>query len=335
MGGALPDQPNNVPVLVSKGFVKAKGRPSTAVKFLSPVNGAEVSGVVSISMSTKGKVVSSYILINGVKVASGLSYQWNTAGLPSGLYAITGTVSDGVNTASATITVTINTIIIDPPPPPTETGVIITMPPVANQGSEGSCVAFSVGYAARSADWYYKTGATSYSYSTNIFSPEHLYNQVKFDVDCLSGTAMQTALEYMMANGIVTYASMPYTNGDCSLQPTAAQVTEALNYKIAGFYKIYTTDHVMIKAMIDAKKPVIISIAGDNSFISAKAGFVWKVYSGSGYLAHSVVICGYDDSKNAWKIMNSWGTGWADSGYSWIDYDFFPTRTGTWCYAIN
>lgn len=348
VGGALPDMPNNVPVLISKGFVPvakdvaiaARGkqdRTPPTVTITSPVANAQVSGTVLISFNTydKGGLASYSIAINSVKVASLTFYNWNTTGLPSGLYTITATATDlAGNSKSTSITVTINTVIVEPPPNPS-TEVSLKMPPVGNQGNEGSCVAFSVGYAARSVDWYYKTGATSYSYSTNIFSPEHLYNQVKFDVDCLSGTAMQTALDYIVANGIVTYSSMPYVSGSCDLQPTAAQLTEAAGYKIAGYHKIYTSDKAMIRQMINSNKAVIISIAGDNSFISAKAGFVWRVYSGSGYVAHSVVICGYDDTKNAWKIMNSWGTAWADAGYSWIDYDLFPTRTGTWCYAIN
>jgi hypothetical protein len=39
-----------------------------------------------------------------------------------------------------------------------------------------------------------------------------------------------------------------------------------------------------------------------------------------------MVIAGYDDSKGpngAFRIINSWGTGWGGSGYAWIDYNFF------------
>jgi hypothetical protein len=79
------------------------------------------------------------------------------------------------------------------------------MPPVVSQGGEGACVAFAVGYAARSAEQYYRTNASSYSNSTNVFSPEFLYNQIKFSSDCCSSTAMQTALDFIKLNGIPTY----------------------------------------------------------------------------------------------------------------------------------
>jgi len=36
-----------------------------------------------------------------------------------------------------------------------------------------------------------------------------------------------------------------------------------------------------------------------------------------------MLICGYDDNINSFKVLNSWGSGWGNMGYIWIDYDFF------------
>ena len=35
---------------------------------------------------------------------------------------------------------------------------------------------------------------------------------------------------------------------------------------------------------------------------------------------HGVTLVGWDDSKEAWRIKNSWGTGWGESGFGWIAY---------------
>lgn len=335
---------SSIVVSVSNSIVVVGDLTAPIVNLLSPANGASYNtgDVITISSSASDNVGISNlsISINGTVVGSSASssyaYSWNTASAASGIHTITATARDAAGNQSVrSITVTLNTTVIVPPPP-SGSGVRLTMPPVISQGSEGSCVAFAVGYAARSAEQYYRSGASSYSNGTNIFSPEFLYNQIKFSTDCSSGSAMQTALDFIKLNGICTFQSMPYSSSNgCSLLPSASQASEAQNYKISSYAKLYTTDRVAIKAMVSQNHPVIINILADNSFISAKTGFIWKTYSGSGSLAHALVICGYDDSKNAYLVMNSWGTTWGDAGYSWIDYDFFLTKTGTYCYAIN
>lgn len=312
------------------------------VSITSPGNGTSYDANTILNISTSASdnvgVTSLNISIDGTVVASSSSssqsYTWNTNTAGSGIHTISSTAKDAAgNQTIKSVTVTINTVVVEPP---STSGVRLTMPPVGNQGSEGSCVAFAIGYAARSAEQYYRSGASSYSNSTNIFSPEFLYNQIKFSSDCNSGTAMQTALDFIKLNGIPTYQTMPYSSSNgCSLLPNATQTTEALNYRIGNYSKLYCTDKTAIKAMVSQNHPVIINVIADNSFISAKTGFVWKTYSGSGSLPHCIVICGYDDAKNAYLIMNSWGTAWGDAGYTWIDYDFFLTRTGTYCYVIN
>ena len=35
---------------------------------------------------------------------------------------------------------------------------------------------------------------------------------------------------------------------------------------------------------------------------------------------HAIVLIGWDDSKQAWLLLNSWGTNWGDKGYAWIGF---------------
>lgn len=331
-------------IQVSVNNVTAGDITAPTVNITSPTSGASYDanttitinasasdnvGVSSLNISIDGTVV-------GTSSGSSYSYTWNTSTAASGIHTISSTARDAAgNQTIKSVTVTINTVVVQPP---TSSGVILTMPPVGNQGGEGSCVSFAVGYAARSAEQFYRTNASSYSNSSNIFSPEFLYNQTKASTDCGSGSNITTALDFITNKGISTYQSMPYsfTNG-CTLMPTSVQMNEALNYKISGYSKIISTDRSAIQSMIQQKHPVIIIILADYSFQNAKPGFIWKTYSGSGNLPHSVTICGYDDSKNAYMVMNSWGTTWGDAGYSWIDYNFFETggKVGTYSYVIN
>jgi C1A family cysteine protease len=58
------------------------------------------------------------------------------------------------------------------------------------------------------------------------------------------------------------------------------------------------------------------------------AGGEWDSYSGGNAVItaggfgvnHDVVITGWDDSKQAFQVRNSWGTGWGNNGYCWVGY---------------
>jgi len=122
--------------------------------------------------------------------------------------------------------------------------VDLSCPPVADQGNEGSCVAWATTYYARSIEQYYKTGATSYSNNANVFSTEYVYNQTK--VSCEGGVSIQKCLDLLKLQGVCLYSSMANIDGDCSTQPNSSQISEAANYKIDGYSKILSTDRTTI-----------------------------------------------------------------------------------------
>ena len=223
-----------------------------------------------------------------------------------------------------------------PPPPVLPSNVELITPIPMNQGNEGSCVPFSSVYAARSIEQYYRTGASSYNISTNIFSPEYVYDYTKFQ-DCGSGTAITTTLDLMYNKGVCLWQTLPYsdTNGCDSLiaKPFDEQ---AAAYKIPAYSRVYKEDITAIKTMLFNKHPLITSVLVDNGFIAAGPGYIWSAENATdGFGPHTVAIVGYDDTKHAYKIINSWGTGWCDGGFGWIDYDFFPTKAGFYVYVMN
>jgi C1A family cysteine protease len=230
------------------------------------------------------------------------------------------------------------------PPPSTDTTIItqpgvtlpasylIAMPSVRHQGTEGSCVSFAVTYA-RACEQYYKTRATSYNDAVNVFSPEYVFNQAGLP-DC-SGSAVTSSLDLLKNTGVCTWQSMPYsTNNGCSVAPDATQNAEAANYKIASYNRVIDSDQLAIKTMIASNHAVIASFTIDGSFKNAYPGFIWKSLTGNSG-SHTMAICGYDDAKHAYKAINSWGTGWGDAGYIWIDYDFFPVAASYYAYVMT
>ncbi len=60
----------------------------------------------------------------------------------------------------------------------------------------------------------------------------------------------------------------------------------------------------------------------------------WKPYEANSLaFGHAMCVVGYDDamilgnSKGAFKLINSWGSGWGDGGYFWMSYDTFGQFT--------
>lgn len=198
----------------------------------------------------------------------------------------------------------------------------ILMPPVQDQGAEGSCTANACSYT-RDAEQYYLTGVSSYTTSTNIFSTEFLYNQTKVSSGCGSGSSMITTLEFLKSKGVCTWASMPSVE-ECSLLPTSAQTNEAANYKIASYSVVHAPDTIAVRTMINNRHPLLAQISIDNNFEFAGPGYVWKSF-GNYFSNHMITIVGYDNARRRYRAINSWGTNWGTNGYIWIDYDFFLT----------
>ncbi len=213
----------------------------------------------------------------------------------------------------------------------------LSCPPIGNQGSEGSCVAFGTAYAARSIARYYKTGASSYSYSSNIFSPEFIYNQIKIST-CAGGSYATDAFNKMAyylpwgsGGGVCTWTKMPYssTNG-CSTMPNASQVSNASLYSISGYATVNSVTND-IKNQLVQNRAVVVCGPVDTKFQNLAYGATYTSYNSAQKVGnHCYTVIGYSDAKHAFKVMNSWGTNWATSGYAWIDYDVVCTTLPIW-----
>lgn len=314
--------------------------PSVTITSPTSASSFTVGDNISVAVTASDNTGVAYVRLlvdgvsQGIDYTAPYSFSVSTANMSSSTHTITASAYDGYNnTASASVLIALNAVILPPPPVlPSTFGLI--MPPVQNQGGEGSCVVFASVYAARSAEQYYKSNASSYSFSTNLASPEFVYNQIKIG-DCGGGSALIDALDMLKNKGVCTWQSMPYSSSNgCSTMPNATQLNEASNYKITSYSKIVTSDMASMKNMLVNKHPIIINVSTDASFDAAGPGFIWRTSLGTG-IAHSLAICGFDDSKNAYKVFNSWGTGWGDAGYSWIDYNLLPTVSGYYSYVIQ
>jgi len=197
--------------------------------------------------------------------------------------------------------------------------VMLTAPLVGNQGGEGSCVSWAVAYCAMSILEYQKY----LNVDTALRSPAYVYNQT-YVKNCNGGSAVNAALALLVNQGVCSIASMPYIDGACTTLPTATQTTDAALNKDLKWNAIITTDADGMKSALSLGYPIIITFTVYDSFWTMwGSGGKWtdSVHTGAVNGAHAVCIIGYDDSKQMFKVQNSWGNYNGDGyGYFWISY---------------
>lgn len=162
---------------------------------------------------------------------------------------------------------------------------------------------------------------------------------------------MKTTMGAMALFGVPPEKYWPYTDRKnpgpsgkrtFNEEPPAFLYSFAQNYQAIRYFRLDpsgTAPNILlqrIKAFLAAKLP---SFFGFTVYISInQAGTAGKIpfpCPGEGIRGgHGIVAVGYDDSmviKNticgkkttgALLIRNSWGTGWGDSGYGWLPYEY-------------
>lgn len=166
-----------------------------------------------------------------------------------------------------------------------------------------------------------------------IFSPAFVYNQNNRDVD--SGISFLTAFDFIKHNGCCKLTDMEMFTATPFVQPSSTAVTNATFNKISDFFRLQTVDLTIMKSLLSIRKiPIVFSCEVDNNFRyiwtsdwESRQGnrMVWRSMSRVPIGAHAMVIVGYDDAINAFKVQNSWGNDWGPNkdGFCWIDYNHF------------
>ncbi len=198
--------------------------------------------------------------------------------------------------------------------------VMLNNPPIGDQGAQGSCVGWGVGYTALSMLVYPQYNV----WNTNSErSPSYVYNQIKISNNCNDGAYVVDGLNLILNQGSCSMSLMPYNQSTCSTQPNSTQIANAAQNKAGSWSAIYpTTDVAQIKQTICAGYPVVVAFGVYESFYTMwNEDGIWDGDNSGNFVGgHCVCIIGYDDTKKMFKAQNQWGTGGGDNGYLWISY---------------
>ncbi|MGZ8544142.1 MAG: C1 family peptidase [Flavisolibacter sp.] len=215
-------------------------------------------------------------------------------------------------------------------------------PTPGDQGRYSTCAAWSTAYAARTIIETQKKGWSNATQITqHTFSPMFIYKlNNPYDDNCSQGAHPADLLELMQDKGVPLLRDFSV---QCQV-PGESDYAKARPYRINAMQKIFyhtpyqgnvvsTSDMLKIKKSLSEGNPVIISFVCPPSF--SKAVTNWQPYesplivNNNQHGRHAVCIIGYDDDQygGAFEIMNSWGTGWGNGGFTWVPYDVFRKFT--------
>lgn len=236
---------------------------------------------------------------------------------------------------------------------PSQVDLSMYVPTVINQGTLGTCVGVSTAYYMRTILEAKRLNITDQKAIDALsYSPSFLYNAIKGakDRECLQGTEVMKALDYLKNNGVARFSQQgyPYCGQNKAITPSP-------DSKILDYIRLFSLTDRQENVVISTKKalaegtPVIVGIQTTPSLDDLGFwGKIWlhilqffgrasdeelglwnpaksKVLRGG----HAVCVVGYDDAKfgGAFHIVNSRGESWGDNGFFWIRYEDYIKHT--------
>ncbi len=193
-----------------------------------------------------------------------------------------------------------------------------------NQGRFGTCVAFASTHIKNLQE--IKQG----DLPNGGLSPLFIYSLCK-DLDGIpdqQGTYPRIAMKVLRNKGVCCEIMLPYSqlkDHDDIPDVTEEMLKEAAKFRIKTYAKVNTIEEV--KRALYEQGPVLIAAILTESFYEAgNTGWIPKP---EGYIlgGHALVICGYNNNKKAFRVVNSWGKDWGEKGFCWLPYEYFNYKT--------
>jgi hypothetical protein len=196
-------------------------------------------------------------------------------------------------------------------------------PPVINQGTSNTAVAWATAWYARTmldAIACNKTGAAFQEAYNGFFNHRLLVD------DCAQPVTLTAMLQSLQQHGAKKFKEFKEVCPDS----VGGQVMQsALSHRLSGAVRLFQTFDAQatkvnaIKASLYSGNPVVIGTIHKPSLDLAKE--VWQITEqrSRGKGGHAFCVVGYDDAKfgGAFEVVNSFGKSWGKNGFTWIKYE--------------
>lgn len=200
-------------------------------------------------------------------------------------------------------------------------------PPVYDQGALGSCTANCLAGAFEYDLKKQKKPDYAPSRLFIYYNERVLINTVNSD----SGAYIRDGIKTMNNQGVCPEADWPYDISKFTKKPPANCYKKASKCEIKSYQRLVNTLD-QLKGCLAEGFPFVFGFTVYESFMTqevAKTGIMPMPQQGEKTMGgHAIMAVGYDDSKSAFIIRNSWNTNWGIKGYFYMPYAYI---TGNLC----
>src|SRR4051794_17242869 len=209
--------------------------------------------------------------------------------------------------------------------------------PVENQGQLGACTAHA---AIGVLEYSERRAFNNYVDASRLFLYKVTRDLLGWTGD--TGAFLRSAMGAMALFGAPPEKYWPYDVAKFDVEPTAFLYSLGQSYQAVTYFRLDPPGTprpdllAKIKTNLAAGLPSIFGFTCYSSLSQAQTtgripvpGAGEKVIGG-----HAISVAGYEDglviknttsgaqTKGAFLIRNSWGTGWGELGYGWLPYDY-------------
>jgi hypothetical protein len=199
-------------------------------------------------------------------------------------------------------------------------------PKPQNQGNIGSCTGWAAGYAGLTiAEAILDENYNTEEITKNARSALYVYNQLK---TCDKGSYMPNVFNKIKENGDCLIQD--FNPNSCMILPNEIAIQKGKELKITDYTRIWDiSDSKEIKInnakrSLLQKRPIIVVLHTKKSLQNIPKHGLYAPKNtdiDGGY--HAICLIGFDDTKQQFEFINSWGTNWGNEGFFTMYYDDF------------
>lgn len=191
---------------------------------------------------------------------------------------------------------------------------------IKHQNGSGSCVSQATSYYTEALN-NIETGKVV------AHSPRFLYSSVYVEPQ---GSYVKDNMSMVCNSGIAEEKDVPsYDNSNPPSEQFMRKkddITQAIKDEAMTYWarKYVTWDNQNIdmykRAIIEGNGCVLVSWG--NNYLWQNGDIQLPDYPSQMEWMHGVYVFGYDDDKQAFEFVNSWGSEWGYTGFGWLPYEY-------------